>query len=100
MESLPSPAIRLLAREILNRTEVDAADSVVLVAHTHVLSLSYFGCILMLWLGFDAQRCHRRAGAMGQSASCAAVNRKTLKRRCERWRSRRSPQRRLSRPRS
>lgn len=44
MEPLPSPAIRLLAREILNRTEVDAADSVVLVAHTRVLSLSYFGC--------------------------------------------------------
>src|SRR5215831_20969275 len=44
MEPLPLPAIRLLAREILNRTEVDAADSVVLVAHTRVLSLSYVGC--------------------------------------------------------
>src|SRR5215470_8554331 len=44
MEPLPSSAIRLLARKILNRTEVDAADSVVLVAHTRVLSLLYFGC--------------------------------------------------------
>src|SRR5215471_5260465 len=66
MEPLPSPAIRLLAREILNRTEVDAADSVVLVAHTRVLSLSYFGCHTHAF-GWDSMR----SGATGGPARWA-----------------------------
>src|SRR5437763_17067005 len=41
---LPSPAIRSLTTQFLNRTQVDAAHSVVLSGHTRVLSLSYFSC--------------------------------------------------------
>src|SRR5215467_3911119 len=97
MEPLPLPAIRLLAREILNRTEVDAADSVVLVAHTRVLSLSYFGCHTHALVG---TRCAAVPPAGRRDGPERELRRCAFKRRCERWRSRRSPQRRLSRPRS
>jgi len=38
MEPLPSPAIKSATAESLNRTQVDAADSVVWAAHTRVWS--------------------------------------------------------------
>src|SRR6266478_5043269 len=55
-QPLPSPAIRSLVPQSLNRTQVDAAHSVVLSAHTRVLSLSYFSCLALyvaFWLELD-----------------------------------------------
>src|SRR5262249_39379955 len=42
-EPLPSPAIWSRRARFLNRIEVDAADSVVLIVHTAVLLLPYVG---------------------------------------------------------
>jgi hypothetical protein len=55
---LPSPAIRSLTAELLNRTEVVVTDSVVLGTHTRGLRLLYFGCLAytLVWMGLAAGR--------------------------------------------